>query len=59
MNIYTMNRNLISNDFMFVAACDRTCADLLDSYNMDRPVVLEASTGTSLSMKLKRIFLKK
>ena len=55
----TLNRNFISNDFQFVAVCDRTCADLLDSYNMDRRIPLEGSTGKSFGMTLKRIFLGK
>lgn len=59
MNTFTLNRSCVSNDFMFVAACGRTCADLLGSYNMDRQVTLEVNTGTSFSTKLKHIFLGK
>lgn len=57
MNIFTFNRNLVPNDFRFIAACDHTCADLLDSYNMDRRIPLDANTGKSLGVTLRRIFL--
>lgn len=59
MNTFTQNRAFFPNDVMFVAACDHTCADLLDIYNMDRRVTLEANTGTSFCSSLKRIFLGK
>lgn len=59
MNMFTFNRGLVSNDYLFVAACDRTCADLMDSYNMDRRPALEVDTGKSLGRTLKRIFLGK
>lgn len=59
MNTFTLSRSFVANDFQFVAACDRTCADLLDSYNMDRRIPLEVNTGKSFSMTLKRIFLGK
>lgn len=59
MNTFTQNRAFALNDLMSVAVCDRTCADLLDIYNMDRRVTLEASTGMSFCTKLKRIFLGK
>lgn len=55
MNTYTFNRNYISNDLLFVAACGRTCADLFDSRSMDA----EISTETSLYATLKRAFLGK
>ena len=59
MNTFALNRVFIPNDVMFVAACDRTCADLLDSYNMDNRITLEANTGTSFYTKLKRVFFSK
>ena len=59
MNTFTLNHNYISNDLLFVAASDRICADLLDSYNMDRRLSLDVSAGTSLGTKLKHIFLGK
>ena len=59
MNTFTQNRAFAPNDVLFVTACDRTCDDLLDIYNMDRRVTLEANTRTSFSTKLKRIFLGK
>ena len=59
MNTFTSNRAFITNDVMFVMACDRTSADLMDIYNMDRRVNLEANNSASFSMKLKRIFLGK
>ena len=59
MNTFALNNNFIANDFMFIAACGRTCADLLESYNMDKRITLEVNTGTSLSTKFKRIFLGK
>lgn len=59
MNTFTFNRSLVANDFQFVAACDRTCADLLDSYNMDRRIPMEVNTGKSFSMTLKHIFFGK
>ena len=59
VNTFTLNRFFIPNDDLFVAVCGRTCADLLDSYNMDRRITLEANTGTSICTKLKRAFLGK
>lgn len=59
MNTFTQNRAFVSNDLLFVAACDHTCADLLDIYNMDRRVALEVNTGMSFGARLKRIFLGK
>ena len=59
MNMFTRNCAFASNDLMSVAVCDRTCADLLDIYNLDRRVTLEANTGTSFGTKIKRIFLGK
>lgn len=59
MNTFTLNRSLVTNDFMFIAACDHTCADLLDSYNMDKQIRLEVDTGKSLGRTLKRFFLGK
>ena len=57
MNTYVLNRNYISNDLLFGAACGRTCADLLDSCSMDSQPA--ANTGTSLYATLKRAFLGK
>lgn len=59
MNAFTLDRSFVANDFQFVAVCNRTCADLLDSYNMDRRIPLEVDTGKSLGRTLKRIFLGK
>lgn len=59
MNTSVLDNNFITNDYMFIAACGRTCADLLDSYNMDRRIPLEVNTGNSLRAKLKSIFLGK
>ena len=57
MNTFTLNRNFIPNDFLFAAASDRVCADLMNSYNSQFP--MEVNTGKSLSSTLKRIFLGK
>ena len=59
MNTFTQSCAFAPSDLMSVAVFDRTCADLLDIYNMDRRVALEANTGTSFCTKLKRIFLGK
>ena len=59
MNTFTHTCAFAPSDLQLVAVCDRTCADLLDIYNMDRRVTLEANTGMSLGTKLKRIFLGK
>ena len=59
MNTFTLDHNYISNDFLFVAACDHACADLLDSYNMERRITLKVNTGKSFGAKLKSIFLGK
>ena len=57
MTTFTLNRNFIPNDFLFVAASDRACADLMDS--MDRQFPMAVDTGKSLSRTLKRIFFGK
>ncbi len=59
MNTFIQSHAFAPNDVMSVAVCDRTCADLLDIYNMDRRVTLAANTGTSLGATLKHIFLGK
>ena len=59
MNTFALDNNFITNDHMFIAACGRTCADLLDSYNMDRRISLEANTGNSFRAKIKSLILGK
>ena len=59
MNTFTQAHAFAPNDFQLVAVCGRTCADLLDIYNLDRRVTLEANTGTSLGARIKHIFLGK
>lgn len=59
MNNFVANCLFIPNEVQFIAACDRTSADLLDSYNMDRRISMEAYDGASFYAKLKRVFLGK
>ncbi|MDE7242379.1 MAG: hypothetical protein K2O18_00090 [Oscillospiraceae bacterium] len=59
MNNFASNCLFITNEVQFISDCDRTSADLLDSYNMDRRISLEAYDGASFSAKLKRVFLGK
>ena len=57
MTTFTLDRNFISNDFLFAAASDSVCADLLESSRMERR--MPVNTGKSFFETLKHMILGK